>query len=167
MIIKKRNYFLKIFSSLMIMIFFLSSSHVFAQQLPQQQQQPQQAEYSDDELIVFINAAQQVMPLQQESQSKMIGEIEKEELSVDKFNTIMDAHSEGAEIDATSEELEAFNVALEGIQEIQMEYEVIITKTIEDEGITPAKYQEIMTNYQQNPDLQMRINVLMEDMQEE
>lgn len=157
---------MKIFSSFMIMTFFLASSHGYTQQLPRQQS-PRQAEYSDNELIVFINTAQQVMPLQQESQSKMIGEIEKEELSVDKFNSIMNAYSEGTEIDATSEELEAFNVALEGMQEIQMEYEVIITKTIEDEGITPTRYQEIITNYQQDPDLQMRVNTLMEDMQEE
>jgi hypothetical protein len=166
MFIKYRNSFLKIFSFLMIMSALLLSSQVNAQQLPMQQP-PQQVEYSDEELIAFVNVAQQVMPLQQESQMKMIGEIEEENLSVDDFNNILQAQSTGQNVDASQEELEAVNNAMEGIRSIQMEYETIITKAIEDEGMAPAKYEEIITNYQQSPELQMRINALLEDRMEE
>ena len=165
MFIKRKNSFLKFFSSLMLISAFLLSAQASAQQLPMQQS-PSPAEYSDEELIVFVNVAQKVLPLQQESQMKMIGEIEEENLTVDKFNEIMNAHSTGGNIEATDEELAAFNNAIEGIQEVQAEYEVVITEVIVEEGMAPAKYQEIITSYQQDPELQMRINALLEEMQD-
>lgn len=167
MFIKNLNYLAKVFSLLMIMSALFISSSVNAQQLPPQQEAPQSPEYSDNELIDFINAAQAVTPLQQESQMKMIQEVEDNDLTVEKFNTILDAQSTGAEVEATEEELTAFASAIEGIQEIQLEYEGVITEAITEEGISPQKYQEIMNYYQQDPELQMRINVLMEEMQDE
>lgn len=137
-----------------------------AQQLPGVQS-PQPAEYSDDELVIFINAAQKIMPLQQESQMKMIEKIEEEDLTVDKFNNILESFSTGEDSDATEAELESFNTAMEGIQDIQMEFEGTITDAITEEGMTPAKYEEIMTVYQQDQGLQMRINILMEEMQDD
>ena len=166
MFIKNRNFVLKIFSSLMIMSLFLISSQVDAQQLPAQQA-PQLPEYSDEELTAFVNVVQKVIPLQQESQMKMIGEIEEENLTVDEFNNILQAHSTGENVDASEEKLESFNNAMMGIQGIQMEYEVIIINTIEEEGMSPAKYEEIIANYQNSPELQMRVNAIMEDMMEE
>ncbi len=155
----------RLLSILVILFVYLGSMPSAAQQLPQQQMQP--AEYSDEELVVFINAAQKVMPLQQESQEKMIGTIEDEDLTVEKFNSILEAHSTGQEADATSQEIESFNIAIEAIQEIQMEYEQVIVEAITDEGMAPAKYEEILANYQHNPELQMRVAVLMEDMQDD
>ncbi len=152
-----------LFAFLFVNMSFLPAA---AQQLPQQQMQ-QPAEYSDDDLLVFINAAIKVMPLQQESQVKMIGKIEDEDLTVEKFNNILEAFSTGQEAEATESEMESFNNAMDAIQDVQLEYEEIIGKAITDEGITPAKYEEILINYQQDPELQMRVNMLMEDMDEE
>ncbi len=155
----------KILSTFAILFVYLGVMPSAAQQLPQQQMQP--AEYSDNELIVFITTAQKVMPLQQESQEEMIESIEDEDLTVEKFNHILEAHSTGQEADATADEIESFNIAMEAIQEIQFEYEQLIVETITDEGMAPAKYEEILANYQQDPELQMRVAVLMEEMQEE
>ncbi len=166
MVIKKCTSLVKIFGYLMIMFAILFSSQVFGQQLPGQQA-PRPPEYSDSELIVFIKAAQRVTPLHQESQMKMIKKIEDENLTVEIFNNILETQRTGAKIDATEEQIEAFNKSIEGIQEIQMEYDTIIINAIEGEGITPEKYEEIITNYQQNPEIQMRINVLAEKMEDE
>ena len=164
---KKSNSFLKFFSFLMIMSAILVSVQVSAQQMPMQQQPPQSADYSDSELIVFINAAQKVMPLQQESQMKMIEEVEGQDLTVEEFNEILEAQSTGEQVTATEEDLTAFNNAIEGIEEIQMEYQEIISGAIEEEGISLQKYEQIMTSYQTDPDLQMRLNQLMEEQQED
>ena len=166
MFIKNRNFVLKIFSFLMIMSLLVISSRVDAQQLPPQQP-PQTPEYSDEELIAFVNVAQKVIPLQQEIQVKMIGEIEEENLTVDEFNDILQAYSTGEDIGASQEKLESFNNAMVSIQDIQVEYETIIINTIEEEGMSPAKYEEIITNYQTSLELQMRVNAIMEDMIEE
>jgi DNA repair ATPase RecN len=166
MFIKKHTSLVKIYGYLMIMIAFMLTSQVFGQQLPELPAS-QIPEYSDDELISFIKATQQVMPLQQESQMKMIEKIEDENLTVEKFNNIMETQSKGEKSDATEEELEAFNKSIEEIQEIQYEYQPIIIKAVEDAGISPAKYDEITNNYQRDPELQVRINVLLEEMADE
>lgn len=163
---KKCTSLLKIFSSLMVMFVFLFSAQAVAQQLPGQQLPPA-PEYSDDELLAFVNVAQKIIPLQQESQMKMVEEIEEENLTVEQFNDILNAHSTGENTNASDQELESFNNALEGIQEIQVEYEEIISATISEEGMEPEKYDEIITHYQRDPELQMRINEILDSMQEE
>lgn len=166
MFIKEGNSLFKIVSSLMIMSALLISAQVSAQQLPMQESS-QPVNYSDEELIAFVNVAQAVMPLQQESQMKMIEEIEEKDLTVDEFNNILQAQSTGENVDTSEEKLEAFGEAMQSIQDIQMEYEKIITNTIEEEGMAPAKYEEIIAGYQQSPELQQRINAIMEEMMEE
>ncbi len=166
MLTKKLKSIFNVLSVLTIISAMLISLPAGAQQLPMGQS-PQPAEYSDVELVTFITAAMKIMPLQQESQMKMIEKIEEEDLTVEKFNNILESFSTGENADASEAELESFNNAMEEIQEVQMEYEVTITDAITEEGITPARYQEIMAVYQQDPELQMRINILMEEMQDD
>jgi hypothetical protein len=163
MIKSKNNSFCTLLISFILLTGLLTSTRVLAQQ-PEMMQQ--QAEYTDTELIAFVNAANKVLPLQQESQMKMIGEIEEENLTIDQFNDIMKSYSNGEDIDASAEEIESFNNALEGIQNIQIEYNEIIVETITTEGIAPAKFEEIMTNYQQDPQLQSRVNEILEKLDE-
>ena len=165
MFIKRFNFSFKVFSFLMLMsVLFMSLAG--AQQLPMQQP-AEVPEYTDDELLVFINAAQKIMPLQQESQMKMIEKIEEEDLTVEKFNDIMESFSNGQNGGVQQTEMESFNNAMEGIQDIQAEYEDLMAETIIDEGMSAAKYEEIVSNYQRDPELQMRINILLEEMEED
>jgi hypothetical protein len=149
--------------SLLIILSVIISSGISAQQLPPGLQS-QSAQYTDDELVEFIHVAQKVMPLQQESQIKMIEEIEEQELTVDKFNNILESRTTGMEVEATQEEMEAFNNAIENIQLLQQQYMEMISEVIVVEGMTTERYEEIIFNYQQDPQLQLRINQLMEDM---
>jgi hypothetical protein len=163
MIKLKNNSFFNILISLLVLTGMLASQRAFSQ-LPDMPQQ--QVEYSDSELLAFVNAANKVLPIQQESQMKMIGEIEEENLTIDQFNDMMKSFSNGEDINAPAEEIESFNNALEGIQNIQIEYNEIIVETITTEGIEPAKFEEIMTNYQQDPQLQSRVNEILEKLDE-
>jgi hypothetical protein len=124
--------------------------------------QQRQTEYTDEELITFIQVAREIMPLQEESQMRMIEEIENEGLSIERFNMILEAHSMGQDIDYTEEEHEAFHNALDGIQDVQEEYEEKIFDVIRDEGMSPDRYQAILADYQQDPELQRRVNTLIE-----
>jgi hypothetical protein len=151
------------FFPILIFAFLVSAIAVQAQQ-PQAQDIPQGQEYSDEELQTFVEAALEVMPLQEESQLKMIGEIEQRDLTVDKFNVILETKQMGQDPDATEEELEVFEDALKAIQAIQIQYHEDIVRVIEDSGISIEKYEEIMINYQQDPSLQVRIGEIMENM---
>lgn len=152
--------------SMLIMSAFLFSTSVSAQETPSDGPE-ELIQYSEDELSAFVQVAQKVMPLQQESQMKMMEEIEEEDLTVDRFNNILEARSTGADVDATEEELNGFNNALENIQNLQDEYNERITEVITEEGMSVEKYEEIIANYQQDPQLQLRINEMMDEMQKD
>lgn len=162
MYFENQNSFLKTFSLLMLSL-LVASSALFSQQTPTQDT----PDYSDDEIENFVKAVLEVMPLQQESQALMIDEIEKEGLTVEAFNKILEAQQKGTDPDVTEEEMEAFENSLIAIQEIELEYNKKIIDIIDNTEISPAKYEEIMGYYQQDPELQMRVNKIMEEMDEE
>ncbi len=120
--------------------------------------------FSDDELKSFANAIVQVMSVQQQGQMQMIEHIEEQDMSVQRFNELyMQAQQMPLDdIDAEGEEMESFLEITEEIEQVQMELETILVNLIEEEGLSVEKYEHIMTEYQQNPELQQRIQQLME-----
>ncbi len=120
--------------------------------------------FSDEELEKFANAVTQVINLQQQGQTEMIEAIEDNDLTVQRFNEInMQAQQMPLEeVEATDEEMENFENANQAVERVQMQLEEILIGTIEEEGLTLEKYEEIMTEYQQNPELQQRIQELMQ-----
>jgi hypothetical protein len=105
------------------------------------------------------------MPLQEESQIKMIGEIEDRQLSVERFSVILEVQQLGLEDPGiTEQEMEAFEETMKAIQEIQLEYQELIVGAIEAKGMTVSRYEEILVRYQQDPELQERVDQIMEDM---
>jgi hypothetical protein len=159
---KNSNSIIMAFSLLVIMSTLLMASRLSAQL--SNQQVTRSSAYSDEILMAFIRAVREVMPLQQQSQMEMIRAIEKRDLSLDRFNKILEAHSRGQKTDASKEEMEAFTDIIEAIENIQLEYEDRILEAMERKNITALEYQGILADYQQDPDLQERINILMDKM---
>ncbi len=158
----RKNILIMAMSLFLAITLLFSSSLVFSQE---QQDFPEDQEYSDNELENFVEAAFEIMPLQEESQLRMIDEIEDRRLTVERFSTILETEQLGLEDPGISEEeKEAFEEALKAIQEIQFEYQQLIVETIEDKGMSISKYEEILARYQQDPELQERIDQIMEDM---
>ncbi len=120
--------------------------------------------FSDDELKDFANAIVQVMSIQQQGQMQMIEEIEEHKMTVQRFNELyMQAQQMPLDdIEAEGKEMESFIELSEEIEKIQMELESVLINIIEEEGLSIEKYEHIMAEYQQNPELQQRIQQLME-----
>jgi hypothetical protein len=157
----KRNIFFPVMAMIISLALFLPSALVFAQE----QDFPEDTRYSDDELETFVETAFEIMPLQEESQIKMIGEIEDRKLSVERFSVILEVQQLGLEDPGiTEQEKEAFEETMKAIQEIQLEYQELIVGAIEAKGMTVSRYEEILVRYQQDPELQERVDQIMEDM---
>ncbi len=152
--------------SLISFFFFIGTVALNAQQMQHQQQL--KTDYSDDELEQFVETVIEVMPLQNESEEKMIGEIEDRGLTVEQFNEIL-AQLENPEVELTAseEEVEAFEKAIEEVQQVQMNYQIKINGVIEENDMTVEEYEMIIMAYQQDRQLQQRIDQLMQEMQEE
>lgn len=121
--------------------------------------------FTDEELELFVEAVQQIMPLDQISRMQMMGELEDQDISVEKFNEINQAIQTGVEPDATQDEMDAFNIAMDNIEEIQVEFEEILKETIEETGLSFERYEEIIMAYEEDPELQERIHQLLEQQQ--
>lgn len=135
--------------------------------LPKQQTTPQtapkQAAISDADIKLFVDASTRLMELQQQSEQAMLGILQEEKLSVEKFNDLAQAHQQQklAEAEATAEEKAAFNKAIQRMMEMQPDIEKNLQTAIQKDGMTVERYEQIMLAYQQDPAVQAKIQKLM------
>lgn len=119
-------------------------------------------DFSDGELKSFVKANEKVTVIQMEAEQKMIKAIEDEGLSVERFNAILEQQRDPTRGSETSaEELQSFNKAAQTILEENEKIEKQMTTSIEEEGIDIETYKQIMLAYQQNPDIQNRVNKMV------
>lgn len=133
------------------------------QAAPQKAPQQQTQAISDADIKLFVDASTRLMELQQESEQAMMTILQEEKLSVDKFNTLAQAHQQQklAEAEGTAEEKAAFNKAIARMMEMQPEIEKNMATAIQKDGMSMERYEQIMMAYQQDPAVQAKIQKLM------
>ncbi|WP_276499546.1 DUF4168 domain-containing protein [Pontibacter litorisediminis] len=132
---------------------------------PTQQAKPQN--FSDADLQQFADASTRLMVVQQEGEKAMMGILEEEKLSVEKFNQMAQAHQQQklAEVEATPEEMAAFNKAAQRMMEMQPTLQKDLEDAIQKDGMTLEKFEQIMMAYRQDQAVQQRIDQLMQEKQ--
>ena len=144
----------------------LFSNDAFAQAPQQQQEQEVRTDFDDEELEGFAEIAQEVQMVQQQHQQEINNAIEEEGISVERFNEMFQAmQNPEVALEATPEEEEAFDEAMAKVYEAEEALEEKVAETVEEGGLTMEEYNEIMTAYQQDPEIQERINELLRQQQ--
>lgn len=162
----EKQFFNRFKAIFLLALFFCISTVSFAQHEADPYDAPQPREdFSDEEIENFVSATKEVIKLQSKIEQEMISAIESTSLSVERFNEIMIAqqNQQDMEAAATEEELEAFSQAAQKIIEIQSEMQEEIFEVLNEEGIDVNTYQEIIVSYQQNPQLQQKIDTMLEE----
>jgi hypothetical protein len=121
-------------------------------------------DFSDDELKSFVKANEKVTTIQMASEQKLIKAIEAEGLTVNRFNEILERQRDPqrtSDSTATAEEMKSFNSAAQVILQENAKIEKEMTSSIEEEGIDIETYKQIMVAYQQSPQVQTRVNKLV------
>lgn len=157
--------FKKIFAAAALSSMLLIPVALSAQALPQDNSQQIKTDYTDDEIATFAKAAKALEEIQKASEEKMIGIIEEKGLDVDTFNKIAMAQQnpnteEKVSDDATMQKFEAASVEL---QQIQLETQPKMLEAVESSGLDVQAFQQMMAVYQQSPDMQARVQSLMEN----
>lgn len=135
------------------------------------QQPPQdapQVDVSDEELETFVDASMNAQSVQAESQQEMVAVVDEEGIGVETYNEIMQAQQMGQsveELDIPAEDIEKFESASEQIQEIEQDMEEKLAFAIEEEGMDMSRFQEINMAVQQDPELQQRVQQLIQETQ--
>ncbi|MDG5800003.1 DUF4168 domain-containing protein [Marinilabiliaceae bacterium ANBcel2] len=154
----------KIFTIMLTMAFVVFPA--MAQQFDMAPEQQQQESYSDEEVTQFVEAVVNAMPIQQEAEQKMVEKIEEEGMELDEFNQIATQIQQTGSMDGLdADDVETFQEISEGIQMIQMEIQQDVNEAIEEAGLTPGAYQQMMAAYQTNPELRQAVDEKMAAMQ--
>ncbi len=157
----------KSMSFVLVSLFVLGTFNVMAQNMPMQNQAPQTESISDGELKQFDSAAVKVMYIQEESQEKMMLAIEENDLSLDRFNELLMEGQQGGQesINASEEELAAFNESMAEVQTIQNGMQTEMMEAISEEGLGVDKYQQIMQAYEQDEALRNSVDQYIAEIQ--
>ncbi len=138
------------------------------QPAPKQQAAPAagqqtKTDFTDAELQQFAAANNRLMVLQEQNEKAMMTILQEEKLEITKFNELAKAHQEQKlnEAKATPEEMAAFNKAAERIIAMQPTVKRDVQSAIEKDGMTLERYEQLLLAYQQNPEIQTKVNKLM------
>ncbi len=150
-----------IFSSLLSLFFISIAANLFAQG----QQMPMKTDFSDEELKNFISVNEEVVKVQQEAEQEMMQVIDSEDgITVERFNEIAQAQQNpDMEVNIGDEEMMAFRNAAQKVMDVQRETEAEVAEVVEEEGMAFEDYRQIMMAYQQDPELQQRIQSMIQE----
>lgn len=123
---------------------------------------------SDDELELFVDTAVRAQEVQMEAQQEMMAVVEQEGIDVQTYNQIAEAQHTGQstdELDVSSEDLDKFTSASEQIDIIEQESQEQVTSAVEENGLEMDRFQEINMAVQQDPDLQQKVQSILQESQ--
>ncbi len=117
---------------------------------------------SDEQLQAFVNSANRVMAIHEEAEEKMVQTIEEHNLDVETFNQILQARQTEQVPEADPEKVEAFQKAFPEVLNEQQRVNAKIEASLQEEGLDIQTYENIMMAYQQDPEVQQRVNELIQ-----
>lgn len=125
------------------------------------------ADVSDKEVKQFVAAIQQVQQVEMATQQEMVGEVNKEEMEVNRFNEIVQAQQDPtAEVaPPTEEEMEKVERIVKTFEEIQFEAQQKMQQKIENEGLSIERYQQLMNLVQSDNELMQKVQESMQPQQ--
>jgi len=155
------------FSGLFFLLAALfASSGVLAQQVaPAPAQATTPPQITEQKLVQFVEASQEINKIQQGMQEEMVQAIEGEGLDIDKFNTMASQQrdpSAAPDADISDADKAAFESAMQKVQTMQMAMQQEMEQAIQSKNLQMNEYQEIMQAYQQSPELQQQVNEMMQ-----
>lgn len=130
----------------------------------QQQQQPAQADsISDAELEQFAAVTQESQEVQQDMREQVDSMLAEEEMEMERFQEIMMSKRNPQMADSVevSEEEEATMEAIQPkLMELQQQSQQQMVSIIQDNGLEPQRFQQIMQAVRTNPDVMKRFQEL-------
>jgi len=158
----------KSFSATYLAIFLLATLFAVtpAISFAQETEEPKKEfKFSDEELLKFFDANQELSVLQRETHERINEVVESNGLTMDRFNQIVRASQIGA-LDAglySEDELNAFNSTAPQVTSVQRDMQAMIQATLMEAGLTTDIYQEILGEFRANQELQEHVRELLRE----
>lgn len=150
---------------------FMTNPAVVAQQQqfpPQQSPQQQNVDVSDEELIAFAQVAKKVDSINQQATQQMVETVRDNDLNVEKYNQIVQQLQSTEDTDQLDEDEKVVERVIQTSNEIGNIQATTQEKThtaIQNEGLSPNRFEMILQLVNQDPEMQQRFNELNQDNQ--
>lgn len=149
-----------------IILFVLLIALIPAVSIGQQTEEPKKEfKYSNEDLLKFFDANQELSVLQRETQERINEVVVGSGLTMDRFNQIVKATQAGPlqEGQYPENELNAFNTAAPQVTEVQRNMQAMLSATLTEAGLTSDLYQEILKEFRSSPELQEHVRELLRE----
>ena len=152
------------YSFVLILGAILGTAAVFAQQqMPPQPEPLSPDEITDEQLEMIVNVSEAVQDLQKEADMEMREVIAGEEMEYSRFQQIMMAQQNpqmAGQLNVTEQEKQILQQVQPKLQEITMKVQQGYMTAIQDEGLSPQKFQQIARAIQAHPEVAERFEKL-------
>lgn len=144
----------------------IGTTSAWAQQMQMPQVQPAQS-VSDAELTKFVDVAMDIQGIRFEADSLLMGRLEEEGMTTQRFQQIMMAQQNpnAPEVTLTTEEEETVANMRGFLQELSMNAQEQQLKAIQASDLNQQRFQSIAMALQQDKELAMRFQELIDEME--
>lgn len=159
------NFFKKTVPFVLGMILMAGSAMAQGQQM-QQMQNAQADSVSDEELQKFVDTAQELRTIQQGIQSEVQQMVQEEDMTFQRFQQIMMSKQNpqmAQKIEVSDEEEAVIKEMEPKLQKIQQEANQQQMSAIQDNGLTPQRFQQIAQAVQSDPQMMQRFQQMSAD----
>ncbi|MFP4415640.1 MAG: DUF4168 domain-containing protein [Chitinivibrionales bacterium] len=120
-------------------------------------------EVSDQDLQTFLNINMRMLKLQEQAMQQVEQYIQEQGMTPQRYGEIAaEENNPQTQSDATEEELETAEKISEHVQQVNMELEQQAETIVQEEGLTMQQYQTLGSTIEQSPDLQQKLNEMMQ-----
>lgn len=127
---------------------------------------PTSEDVSEEELNKFVETISELEPIQVQLQSDMQKIIQDQDISVERFQQLMQAMQNpqmAQQVEITDEERQQIQEIQPELSDLQMKAQEEMVKKIEDNGMDMQRYQAIMMGAQQDQQLMTRLQSALQD----
>ncbi len=129
---------------------------------PVQQEPPVKENFEKKQLESFIEANVKVVQVEHASQQRLVQEVEKSGLSVERFNELANAQTTtDSPVKMDSTEQKSFDQAVQKLNLVQQEIEKEMVAKIKETGLDLDTYQEIAYAYQKSEKVKGEVDALL------
>lgn len=137
---------------------------VMAQELPSAPMEIND-DFTDEDIEAFVKINQEVIPIQQEAEGRMIEAISEKGLEVNRFQELAQAQQTGKITDVSEDpaEIAKFSEAGQEVMKVQEKVQEEIKKKIEDNQMDIRKFQQITMAYNQSEKVRNKVDKLLQE----
>ncbi len=134
-------------------------------EVPEEETEEVTFRFPNEDLVRFFDTNKELSTITKSIQEKMAEAAMAHNLTLERFSQIANANKIGALQGGafTDAEVEAFVALGPEVSNIQREQQQLIQEKLKEMGFTPQSYQDILTEYRTNQDLQAHVVDLLRE----